>query len=321
MGNPNNFPCNKRIDELDFMKFVFIVLMIAFHLTYISSLYPELKRFVYTFHMPAFLVISGFVMNIQKTPRKFARTMWWLFVPYVVMESGYILMASALPIKEHIAHLTPLVFVQCLVVHPLGPYWYLQTLIVCGCIYYGIFATMPRLPIATKILMIWVSYFICSKLEILSLSCGCFFLAGVAIKQLGFKLHKTLALSWWALVGMAIIASDVTHYDRNTVYGIAIVYLAMSISVFIFGFIKGTVRFACLYIGRHTLSIILFSPIFTLLCKPLVPLFSFDKTGMLFLIIAQIIVLSGSIGISLIMDYLHISPYFFGKYVVFDRRK
>ena len=130
MGNPNNFPCNKRIDELDFMKFVFIVLMIAFHLTYISSLYPELKRFVYTFHMPAFLVISGFVMNIQKTPRKFARTMWWLFVPYVVMESGYILMASALPIKEHIAHLTPLVFVQCLVVHPLGPYWYLQTLIV-----------------------------------------------------------------------------------------------------------------------------------------------------------------------------------------------
>lgn len=107
MGNPNNFPCNKRIDELDFMKFVFIVLMIAFHLTYISSLYPELKRFVYTFHMPAFLVISGFVMNIQKTPRKFARTMWWLFVPYVVMESGYILMASALPIKEHIAHLTP----------------------------------------------------------------------------------------------------------------------------------------------------------------------------------------------------------------------
>ena len=40
-----------RMEELDFLKFVFITLMIAFHLTYIGYTYPVAKKMVYTFHM------------------------------------------------------------------------------------------------------------------------------------------------------------------------------------------------------------------------------------------------------------------------------
>ena len=53
-----------RIAELDYLKSIFILLMIVFHLVYIGDKYPYAKALVYTFHMPAFLVISGYVMNI-----------------------------------------------------------------------------------------------------------------------------------------------------------------------------------------------------------------------------------------------------------------
>ena len=49
----------QRIDELDFLKGVFIILMITFHLVYIGDSYPYAKRVVYTFHMPGFLDYIG----------------------------------------------------------------------------------------------------------------------------------------------------------------------------------------------------------------------------------------------------------------------
>ena len=99
-----------RIDELDYLKCIMIVLMISFHLAYFSATYPYGHEVVYTFHMPVFLLISGYLMNMQKTPREFLTTIFWFAVPYVVMESGYTIMASMLPINEHIDHLTPAVF-------------------------------------------------------------------------------------------------------------------------------------------------------------------------------------------------------------------
>ena len=57
----------QRVEEIDFLKCIFILLMIVFHLRYIGDTYPYVKSLVYTFHMPAFLIISGYLMNVQKT--------------------------------------------------------------------------------------------------------------------------------------------------------------------------------------------------------------------------------------------------------------
>lgn len=56
----------KRIEELDYLKCVFIILMIIFHLVYIGDKYPYVKSVVYTFHMPGFLIISGYLLNTKK---------------------------------------------------------------------------------------------------------------------------------------------------------------------------------------------------------------------------------------------------------------
>ena len=55
-----------RIKELDYLKSILILLMVAFHLVYIGDKYPYIKQIVYTFHMPAFLIISGYLTNVQK---------------------------------------------------------------------------------------------------------------------------------------------------------------------------------------------------------------------------------------------------------------
>ena len=120
------------MEELDFLKFVFITLMIAFHLTYIGDTYPVAKQLVYTFHMPGFLLVSGYLFNVNKSWTAFGKTMLWIFIPYTMMESGYTVMASLLPIREHINHLTVGILIDHIFLHPMGPYWYLHTLMLCG---------------------------------------------------------------------------------------------------------------------------------------------------------------------------------------------
>ena len=135
-----------RILELDYLKCVFILLMIVFHLVYIGNRYPVAKAFVYTFHMPGFLIISGYLLHVQKPVPQFLRYIQWIFVPYLLMESGYVVMASILPIREHIQQLTFGLFLDKLFLHPLGPYWYLHTLMLCGIVTYVVaqFASRHR---------------------------------------------------------------------------------------------------------------------------------------------------------------------------------
>ena len=68
-----------------------------------------------------------------------------------------------------------------------------------------------------------------------------------------------------------------------------------------------------LFIGRNTLQILLFSPIFTIICKQLIPFLSFDPTGLLFIIVALLICISGSLTISWIIDVCKLSPFFIGR--------
>lgn len=148
-----------RILELDFLKCVFILLMIVFHLVYIGNRYPVAKAFVYTFHMPGFLIISGYLLHVQKPVPQFLRYIQWIFVPYLLMESGYVVMASVLPIREHIQQLTFGLFLDNLFLHPLGPYWYLHTLMLCGIVTYVVaqFASRHRVLMLLGVLLcLWV---------------------------------------------------------------------------------------------------------------------------------------------------------------------
>ena len=109
-----------RIKELDYLKSIFILLMIVFHLVYIGDKYPYIKQIVYTFHMSAFLIISGYLDNVQKDIRSFVRKLFWIFVPYMCMEAGYVIMSHILPVRENIPEVTPIILLHKIFIKPLG---------------------------------------------------------------------------------------------------------------------------------------------------------------------------------------------------------
>ena len=327
-----------RIDELDFLKFVFITLMIAFHLVYIGDAYPVAKRLVYTFHMPGFLLVSGYLFNVNKSWESFWKTMLWIFVPYTIMESGYTMMASLLPIREHIDRLTVGVLVDHIFLHPMGPYWYLHTLMICGICYYiafkkpeGRFSSVlkqekPLLPIKMLSLenQVLLGRFTLLALFLLLLSYGCgllsianaaYFLVGAIVRQAVGNFRLAFPARWWTLGLLLVWCIDPSHYDRASFAGACLVFLVIGSLLWIYQLgIPQSLRKLFLFIGRNTLPLLLFSPIFTILAKYYQALLlRAEPTGIFFMVVSVILAIAGSYGITWLMDVMGLSRLFFGK--------
>ncbi len=303
-----------RIEELDYLKCLLIVLMISFHLVYIGESYPYAKQVVYTFHMPVFLVLSGYLMNVGKTAGKYLHTLLFYFIPYVVMESGYTVMASMLPIREHIDNLTVGVFFEKLLLHPLGPYWYLHTLVICGLAYFGVFRLWTSFSSISRMILLGLVYTLLALgCDVISLTMAFYFLAGVVIRHSGLSILQVFRPSWLALVAFVLLALFPSNLQASAPGGILMCYLFVSFALASYPLVGFVYRRPLLFVGRNTLSLLLFSPIFTILCKPLVSVLSFDPTGIIFLVVSLIICISGSLLITFLMDLTRVSPFFFGR--------
>ena len=75
----------ERIHQLDYLKGIFILLMVTFHLAPIYENYPVLLAAVYTFHMAGFLIISGSLANIEKDVPHFYQGIMRFVIPYAVL--------------------------------------------------------------------------------------------------------------------------------------------------------------------------------------------------------------------------------------------
>lgn len=304
----------QRVEEIDFLKCIFILLMIVFHLRYIGDTYPYAKSLVYTFHMPAFLIISGYLMNVQKTAFQYLRAMGWIFVPYALMETGYVLMSAVLPVRDRVEGLSFLLWADKLLLHPLGPYWYLHTLMLCGGTYYLVnrFNDLWRTNLAVLIVLA-LCYAVWSWMGVLSLPNALYFAAGVALRQSRLLFLDFFRPSIWAVIPFILLALSPDNLDRAVPGGVLLTYLAISIGLFLGKYLPKKIKQICCYIGEHTFVLLVFSPIFTMAVKPLVGIFAFDSSGMLFLFMSLLITLIGCFILAWVIDFLHLSPYFWGK--------
>lgn len=304
----------KRIDDIDFLKFVFIVLMITFHLVYIGDKYPDVKRWVYTFHMPGFLLISGFLFNIGKSKKDQLIFIKNIFVPYAVMECGYTFMASLLPIREHIDSLTLGIVAEKVFFHPLGPYWYLQTLMICSITAYLVYRYLHIKNLSRFIIIGGCFYILSDVVHIMSFACSCYFLSGLIIRQCGIDFLKFFQPTAFSIIPIVFISANSLNFDKASLGGIALVYFIISLCLWVYKQLKrvNVVRLP-LFIGRNTLILLLFSPIFTVLSKVFLPFMSFDNTGICFILVAVSFSVFGSFIIALVMDKLKLSRLFFGK--------
>ena len=303
----------KRIEELDYLKCIFIILMVIFHLVFIGDKYPYAKKIVYTFHMPAFLIISGDLVNVRKSPGKFFRNMLWIFIPYAVMEIGYVIMSSVLPVREKVTELSGQLLLSKTFLSPMGPYWYLHTLLICSIIYYLVYNYVKLSGISRFILLGLIFFVLSYGTSILSFANAIYFLAGIFICQSNFSFISSFQPSALAAIPFIILCCFPENLDRSTLTGVTITYLSISILLFIYPYLPVQITKIHHFIGRNTLVILLFSPVFTLLSKKFLPFFSFEPTGVCFMIVAVAFTIAGCIGIGWLTDRLNISQYCFGK--------
>ena len=302
-----------RILELDFLKCVFILLMIVFHLVYIGNRYPVAKAFVYTFHMPGFLIISGYLLHVQKPVPQFLRYIQWIFVPYLLMESGYVVMASVLPIREHIQQLTFSLFLDKLFLHPLGPYWYLHTLMLCGIVTYVVaqLASHHRVWMLLGVLLcLWVL----ALLGLVTWINAVYFCVGVALRLYHRPFIDTFHPAWWSFIGVILVATCVPNaLQRHTIGGMLIVYFVISFLLWLYSYLPKEVAKISHFIGRNSLILLLFSPMFTVLSKLFQSYLLFEPSGMLFMLVTLLFTVVGSFTVAYILQKLQVARYVFGK--------
>lgn len=315
----------QRIDELDFLKCVFILLMIIFHLVYIGDKYPLVKQWVYTFHMPAFLILSGYLANVKREWRSFFHSMLWIFIPYGVMESGYLLASTVLPVRGSVDSLTGFVWLEKLFLHPVGPYWYLHTLILCSSFYFiadkitdwGL--SKPALRRGLPEILCWAILFLCTeagvRLGILSRDNAYYFMLGVLVRRTGVPFLTVFMSRWWFLLPLCCIWIFLSPEAGLgfTGLGLLVTYLVIGFVLRLYSCCIKKLREWICYVGRHTLILLVFSPIFTMLSKPLVRVLAFDPSGLLFMFVALSFTLLGCWLIAWCMDRTGISRFFWGR--------
>lgn len=99
----------EREYQYDNMKFILILLVIFGHLLeYIKGdISLNIYRFIYTFHMPVFIFISGYFAKFKRK-----KIIFQLLIPYIILQTIYIIFDSKL-------------FSSAIVIQYVTPYWLL----------------------------------------------------------------------------------------------------------------------------------------------------------------------------------------------------
>ena len=307
----------QRIPQLDYLKGIFIVLMVIFHLALIEQTYPVLRNAVYTFHMSAFLVISGYLANVEKRPGQFVHGLLRIAVPYVLFEALYIViqyyLGGNLGAHNAIGQLTAGSFLMRIATQPTGPYWYLHTLVISTVVYWVVYRLLKLRGMGGLALMGVALYGLTWAIEGLAWSNVIYFIIGVFILRLGKRFMEVITPSWLALLPLIVLFWFPENYDSGSLAGVAITVLVISLLLACYAICPRALSNFFRYLGRNSLAIVVFSPIFTVLTKQLAPWFSFDPTAISFLVVALIIVVGGCLASAWLCDKLLLSRLIFLK--------
>ena len=319
----------QRNTDIDWIRAILIILMILIHIVSFGNTYPQLKAGILSFMMPTFLIITGYLVNIEKSPKEMGRYLMCLALPYVIMVTGFSVLSYFMPVRDGITELSLSQICEKIFVTSIGPYWFIQTMIICGILYYvsfkgAIWGTLRQgkttMSTTTNLFIFATLLLLLSKTPALSPSAATYYFIGAVLRQchIGFdrifRPSPVALLLWINLLGLE------EWYDWGTLAIVFSCWCCISSLMWIHSLIKRLQDNACvrktedtlLYIGRNTLPIYLFHPIFTMAAKFYHPLFSWDRSEICFALVTIFIAIAGSIGIAKIMEKTHLA-YLFGK--------
>ena len=307
----------ERIYQLDYLKGIFVLLMLVFHNSVIKEGGLPIAQAIYTFDIPGFMIISGYLTSIEKEAAAFGKGMMKWIVPYVIFESTYVVMifylGKIMKTSNEIASLSPSVMIDKVLLNPGGTYWYLHTLIICAVTYYLAYHLL-KLKDMSGLAILGVGFFALSLLiKGFEMRNAMYFLIGVFIKTNGKNFLDTIKPSAFAAVPLCVLFLFPDNFDRGTLAGIAITILVISFLLFLYEYCPRKAKALLIYLGQNSLAIVVFSPIFTVICAKFIPYFDFDPTHLLFASVALVLTASGCLFCAWTCDQLGVSRFLFLK--------
>ena len=304
----------KRIQEIDMAKGLLILLMVTFHLGLFNAKYPHACQIVYAFHMSGFLLISGYLFSVNREPKKFLKSIYGIVVPYIAFEIVYLLglgMFGKFIGASNTFDGGVLTLLSKIAFLPSGTYWYLHTMAICLTIYY----------IVNRYVMKGLSGILISSIILYTLSVGIpgfkwgdiiYFIIGILFRNANFEINEKLKspISLLCFVLIIIFANDIS---RCSIPGIG---LTLTFLGFIFDLkdrIPKCISNYISYIGRNSLAIVLFSPLFTVVAKVCAPFFAFDGTRIIGTICCLSMIVTLCLFCAILFDRSSLSRIIVGK--------
>lgn len=315
----------------DWVKGVAIVLMVYGHITHVGTLALSQQRLVeviYTFHMPLFLMISGYFFRVDGLEPRAAcqRLCQRLVLPYVVFLSLYLVGLSLIHrLGVHTANLPPesmLDFARIVVLSPRGAYWFIHSLIVIQlCLIAARAVTMHGgrrdslfWPVAGAMLVLVWQMNLCGPRTVV------FFVVGLVWQQLKFPLPSSIAVGALVtgLLGWLGTSEIFVFSVSQVVWCLGILSLLAGA-----GRAAENTRLVSLFawLGRNSLPVLVLHALFIVAMKPVSSLIlRGEATGVLNSFATLTVTVVLCLVVAELLDFLGMSRLLFGVREVYSRR-
>ncbi|MBR5102462.1 MAG: acyltransferase family protein, partial [Muribaculaceae bacterium] len=212
-----------------------------------------------------------------------------------------------------ISDLSVLGFFDRLAEYPTGPYWYLHTLVICTVVYYIIYKVLNLSKMTALVLTGVILYGLSLIIAGLIWDNVIYFLIGVFIFRSGKTFTHMISPSAFAVIPLVILFLSPANFHNGSLAGIAITILMISFLLFLYKYCPSMLSRLFTYLGKNSLAIVVFSPLFTVVSKYVMPYFSFDPTSICFYIVATIFVVACCLVCAKLFDVLRLSRFIFIK--------
>lgn len=315
----------------DWLKGWAIVLMVYGHITHLGSLAAYQKQIVeiiYTFHIPIFLIISGFFFNTKKEPYEVGKKLASRILrPYLIFISLYLIALALIQrtgIPTSNAPPTSIIdFLDIVFLHPRGAYWFLHSLLVIQLclVFSNMIAAQAKLDESLAVVIALCFLGILCSYGILRPQTALYFLLGVALARFGllvpaaYKTGLILTAVIWILAGEDIFSFSFTQ-----------VAWSLSIMAFLSGIANliATTSIVSIFtwFGRNSLVVLVLHSMFIVLLKPSSSLFlKVDPSGLTYSAVVVITTTLGCMLAAFVFDKIRASPYLFGDKAIYSRFK
>ena len=307
---------NKKITEIDFVRSVLMCIVILVHIVSLGELYPSAKTAAFTFFMPAFLIITGYLVNINKSLRQFSLYILRIALPYIIMVTAFSLASLVMPVRDGLSELSVPALAERVFVTSIGPYWFLYDMIVCGVAYYAVFSLAPKsLGLASRLsLLAFLLYVESWFIPLLTFGDASLYFIGVVLRQMGVGFVSAFRPSFFSLLPFAVLIVQRDLWNKWLC--LLLPFFAISFLIWCHNVFPLRVRDVMNYLGHNTLPIYIFHPIFTMLSKFYLPIFAFDPTGILHATTTVALSFVGSIIIAKTLDKTGVSCIFGTKALI-----